>query len=187
MCQGHLRHNSGCERAGNPRYDLYCTHCFKNLFPNDPRTALIRTKSKETTWVNYILTSLPDLDWLWDQTFQVDFWGGCCATRRRIDLRVLVEHPDKGLFWLCIEIDEFQHKSYAADYEEARYNDLFVDFSGRYLFLRINPDSFVRQGVRLNPPFEERCDTVLAEIERALAEGPQSDDLVEVRHYYYDE
>ena len=101
-----------CETIPYPtKYDGYCTHCFSNLFPNDPRTAEIRTKTHEIKWVNALLLNFPDLDWVWDQPIYVDFSGGCCATKRRIDLRVLVDH--NVLYWLCIEIDENQHKSYA--------------------------------------------------------------------------
>ena len=37
----------------------------------------------------------------------VDLDGGCCATKRRIDLRKLINNT-----MLCIEIDEEQHKHY---------------------------------------------------------------------------
>jgi len=41
-----------CPILGNTKYDGYCTHCFSNLFPSDPRTQQIRKKSKEilTIW-----------------------------------------------------------------------------------------------------------------------------------------
>ena len=125
---------------------------------------------------------------MWDKPIYVDFDGGCCATKRRIDLRLLVEHPTKGLFWLCIEIDEnqHQHKYYADEYEESRYNDLFLDFSGRYLFLRVNPDGFSDHGCRQDPPFENRFTTVRDAILQAVDEGPITNDLVEVRHFFYD-
>jgi hypothetical protein len=165
---------------------MYCTHCFGNLFKDDPRTSQIRTKTKETKWVNEILSHLPGLNWVWDKPIYVDFVGGCCSTKRRIDLRLLVEHPQKGLFWLCIEIDENQHKPYAAGYEEGRYNDLFTDFSGRYVFLRVNPDAFRQNGKRVNPPFEERVQEVMGRIRYYLDEGPTSEDLVQVDHFYYD-
>jgi hypothetical protein len=93
---------------------------------------------------------------------------------------VLVDHPEKGLFWLCVEVDEYQHKSYAAEYEESRYQDLFMDFSGRYVFLRINPDSFTKDGVRCSPSFEERREVVLADVKRVVTDGPQTKDLVAV-------
>jgi len=137
-------------------------------------------------WVNEILTQLPLPGWVWDKPIYVDFSGGCCVSKRRIDLRLLVEHPIKGLFWLCIEIDENQHKYYASDYEEERYNDLFVDFSGRYVFLRVNPDSFKIQGHKVDPSFEERFSTVKRAIKIVIENGPLRDNLVEVHHVFYD-
>jgi len=143
-------------------------------------------KSKEIKWVNEILTNIAFQGWVWDKPIYVNFDGGCCATKRRIDLRLLVEHPTKCLFWLCIEIDENQHKTYAVGYEEARYNDLFLDFSGRYLFLRVNPDAFSDHGCRQDPPFEERFEIVRGAILQAIDEGRTTSDLVEVNHFFYD-
>ena len=165
---------------------MYCTHCFKNLFPGDPRTAQIRTNSKEIRYVNYVMTHRPLTGWIWDKPIYVDFMGGCCATKRRVDLRILVDHPDKGLFWLCVEIDEHQHKSYAAGYEDNRYNDLFLDFSGRYVFIRLNPDSFRLGGVRHDPDIDERGPKLVDLIDMYREKGPQTDDLVEVVHLFYD-
>lgn len=137
--------------------------------------------------MNYILSELPVEGWLWDKPLYVDFHGGCCASKRRIDLRILVEHDDQSLFWLGIEIDENQHKSYAADYETDRYNDLFMDFSGKYVFIRINPNGFKQQGKRIDPPFEERVPAVMSLIEDIISNGPRSTDLVEVHHLFYDD
>lgn len=170
---------------------MYCTHCFRNLFKDDPRVAQIRSKSKENLWVNKILGTIqpPDnaSEWVWDKKIWVDFHGGCCESKRRIDLRLLVQHKTKGLFWLCIEIDEHQHKSYAAGYEIARYNDLFMDFSGRYVFLRVNPDPFRCGGKHTDIPFEERFEQVHKAILQFLESGPLTEEqLVEVYHYFYD-
>lgn len=183
-CLGHL--TTTCGHLGNPKYDGYCTHCFKHLFKDDPRVQEIRTKSKETKWVNEILTHLPLEGWVWDKPIYVDFDGGCCATKRRIDLRILVEHPTGGLFWLCIEIDENQHKSYVAGYDAARYNDLFMDFTGKYVFLRVNPDPFRRGEEKVDTPFEERFQHVYDMITSHINDGPQTSDLVEVYHFFYD-
>jgi hypothetical protein len=156
------------------------------MFPHDPRTRGIRTKSKEVAWVSAILQECPGSNWVWDKPIYVDFSGGCCSTKRRIDLRSLVEHKEKGLFWLCIEIDENQHKSRAATYEDTRYNDLFVDFSGRYIFLRVNPDPFRYRGCRSNPPFDQRFQIIKDKIVDLINGGPESTDLVEVHHFFYD-
>ena len=36
-----------------------------------------------------------------DKSFDVDLEGGCCATKRRVDIRKLI-----GNTMLCIEVDE---------------------------------------------------------------------------------
>lgn len=175
-----------CGRRGNPKYDGHCVHCFANLFPGDPRVAQIRTKSKEIKWVNAIMESpeIPDFDWIWDKPIYVDFHGGCCDTKRRIDLRTMVDATI-----LAIEIDEFEHKRYPANDEEARYNNLFLDFSGRYVFLRINPDEFVESasGNIVDPPFEERLAAVCKKINDIVLKIKRGDgdDLVTVHHMFY--
>ena len=178
---------SQCGHKGNSKYDKYCTHCFANVFPNDPRTPLIRKNSKEIKWVSALLQSpiLEGQDWTWDKAFHVDFMGGCCATKRRIDLWALV---DDTIF--AIEIDENQHKDRAPDYEESRYNDLFMHFSGRYIFLRINPDPYKVDGVKQDPSFEDRMAAVedkLAELLADMDEMAEDAELVTVHHLFYDE
>ena len=66
---------------------------------------------------------------------------------------------------LCIEVDENQHKYYDKDDEEARYNDVYMGFSGKFIFIRYNSDSF-RSGIletnkdennkKRDPEFETR-------------------------------
>jgi hypothetical protein len=174
-----------CGRLQNPRYDGYCSHCFRNLFPADPRVKDMRTKSKEIRWVNGLLDSpeLSGYDWRWDKPMYVDFFGGCCATKRRIDLWTLV-----GSTIVAVEIDENQHKDRAPDYEETRYNDLFMDFSGRYVFLRINPDKYKVAGVKSDPDFDTRLEMAIEKLGSILAsfDGGNTD-LVTVHHMFYDE
>ena len=43
---------------------------------------------------------------------------------------------------LCIEIDEKQHKRYIKYGGNIGYDTLFMDFSGKYIFIRYNPDRF---------------------------------------------
>eukprot|EP00877_Chromochloris_zofingiensis_P013165 jgi/Chrzof1/8101/UNPLg00146.t1 len=178
-----------CGYLANPKYDYYCTHCFPHVFPDDPRVAGIQRKTKEIQWVNAIL-QLPVAaahDWVWDKPLYVDFHGGCCATKRRIDLRTLV-----GSVMVAIEIDEDMHKRHAADDEDSRYSDLHMAFSGRFSFLRINSDSYKDNGVKQNPSFALRLaavDKKLSEIMQAAANMPEDDisPLVQVHHIFYDE
>ena len=87
------------------KYDGYCQFCFAHLYPDDERSLFITRKSKELKVVTYLLNIFNDF--IYDKPFYVDLEGGCCATKRRIDLRKLINNT-----MLCIEIDENQHKYY---------------------------------------------------------------------------
>ena len=191
VCKNHC--NITCCQLGNPKYDMYCTFCFPKVFPGDPRVKFIRMKKHEIQWVHAILASglLPDyLEWEWDEKIYVNFHGGCCDSLRRLDLFVII-----GNTIIAIEIDENQHKVHAnTPYENNRYNDLFMTFSGRYVFLRINPDPYKDvNGEKVDPTFEQRfekaivvlkdiVDTVLAGNDEYDADSP----LITVHHMFYD-
>ena len=118
-------YNIPCETWANQKYDRYCTHCFSNLFPDNPKTADIRKKSKRLKVIHHI-TSKYD-SFYHDKTL---FVGDCdCTQRRRIDLRKLINDT-----MLCIKIDENQHKYYNKEKKKARYNDLYMGFSGKFIF-----------------------------------------------------
>ena len=59
-----------------------------------------------------------------------------CTHRRRIDHRKLI-----GNTVLAIETDEFGHKSYDQHDEEIRYDDVYMIHSGKWIFIRFNPDN----------------------------------------------
>lgn len=170
-----------CPVKGNKRYDGFCTHCFSHLFPSHPKTAQIRKKSKELQVVSHI-TSKYD-GFLHDKPLYVNLSGGCCLSKRRIDLRKLVNGT-----MLCIEIDESQHKGYCRIDERARYDDLFMDFSGKYIFIRYNPDKYSMNGVNKNPSFSTRMRALEVEIEKHVGRIKDGDnqELVEVHHLHYD-
>jgi hypothetical protein len=175
-------HEIPCPTIGNPYYDYYCTHCFAHLFPDHLKTANIRKKSKELKVVNYISSRYEGF--LHDKPLYVDLNGGCCPSRRRIDLRKLV-----GNTLFCIEIDEHQHRGYCQLDEENRYNDLFVDFSGKYIFIRYNPDKFKDdKGKRRNPKFETRMEALETEIEKNTLriDREENKELLEIHHLFFD-
>ena len=125
--------------------DRFCTHCFANLFPDVLRTLTIHKKSKELQVVAHIASTYDGF--VHDRPLYVDLEGGCCSTKRRIDLRKLINNT-----MLCI--DENQHKSYIKQDEEHRYDDLFMDFSGKYIFIMDNPDPYKdADGKKRNPNF----------------------------------
>jgi hypothetical protein len=47
-------YKTGCRQRGNRKYGGFCTHCFANAFPDDPKTEGIRKKSKELRIINHI-------------------------------------------------------------------------------------------------------------------------------------
>jgi hypothetical protein len=67
------------------------------------------------------------------------YTGNCnCSHRRRIDHRKLI-----GNTILAIETDEFGHRGYDAKDEDIRYDDVYMIHSGKWIFIRFNPDTNV--------------------------------------------
>ena len=176
-------YNTGCRTYGNRKLNGFCCHCFVNIFPDDPRALSVRKKSKEIQVVSHILSKFDGF--IHDKPFYIDIEGGCCATKRRIDLRKLINNT-----MLCIEIDEDQHKSYIKTNETIRYDDLFMDFSGKYIFLRYNPDKFIDKfGKSKNPFFDTRMEVLEQSVIRHVnrIEEGENIDLIEIHHIFYDE
>ena len=48
-------YNTGCKSRGNRKLNGFCSHCFVNLFPEDPRALTVRKKSikRNTGCVTY--------------------------------------------------------------------------------------------------------------------------------------
>ena len=91
---------------------------------------------------------------------------------------------------LCIEIDEHQHKSYIKESETSRYDDLFMDYSGKYIFIRYNPDKFIdKYNISKNPFFETRTDVLEHAIEKHInrINNYENNELLELYHLFYDE
>lgn len=178
-------YNIQCDIEGNKKYDGFCTHCFANLFPDNPKTKMIRTKSKELQVVNYISTRIKGF--YHDKPLYVNLNDpGCdCSSKRRIDLRKLI-----GNTMLCIEVDENQHRGYCEIDEEKRYNELVSDFTGNWVFIRYNPDKYKdSHGKCRNPKMEKRLEKLLKETKRYVEkiENGGNTDLIEIFHLYFDE
>ena len=166
---------------GNTKYKGYCTPCYQHLFPNDPLTLQIRSKTKEIAVRDFININF--------EGFQHDkpLWtGNCdCSHRRRIDHRKLI-----GNTLLCIETDENQHKDYNETDEEIRYDDLFMLHGGKFIYIRFNPDKFKgKNGKSLNPMIYTRLPFLKEEIEKQIKriENEENKDLLEIIKLYYDE
>ena len=172
-----------CRTYANRKLNGYCSHCFVNIFPDDPRALTVRKKPKELQVATHIFSKYEGFKN--DKPFYVDLEGGCCQTKRRIDLRKLINNT-----MLCIEVDEDQHRRYIKNDERNRYDDLFMDFSGKYIFIRYNPDKFIdKYGKSKNPMFNTRMEVLETSINKHTEriENYENKDLVEIHHLFYDE
>lgn len=132
-----------CSTTGNRMYRGYCTYCFQYEFPDDPLSIGIRKKTKETQVRQFLDEHFPKM-FIHDK--QLSTHINCdCTVRRRPDHRCLIDGT-----MLCIETDENQHKSYSEMDEEARYNDLTMSFTGKWVYIRYNPDRYRDKDGRSN-------------------------------------
>ena len=158
------------------KHDGYCTHCFKNMFPDDPRTLVIRTKSKELLVKQFL--SENHTGFIHDNVLETRHCD--CSHRRRIDFRMLINNT-----LLCVEVDENQHSSYMTD--EIRYNDLYMSFSGKFIFIRFNPDNYRIDGVLKKTQMKTRLNSLSGEINKHITRIEQEDntELLEIHKLYY--
>jgi len=158
-------------RSGSKNYDGYCATCFKREFPEDPRSKVIYAHTKEIRVRNAINEHFEGF--LHDKPL---YTGHCdCTMRRRIDHRKLI-----GSTLLCIETDEFAHRGYDPLDEEIRYNDLYMVHSGKWIFIRFNPDG---KGVDI----EDKLDYLIEEIRSQISriENEESIELLEIVKLFY--
>ena len=158
-------------RCGSPAYDGYCATCFKRLFPNDERSKVVYEHTKEMRVRNEINAHFEGF--IHDKPL---YTGGCkCTHRRRIDHRKLI-----GATLLCIETDEFAHARYDEKDEELRYDDLYMVHSGKWIFIRFNPDG---KGVDMVDKLERLIDEIQTQIDRI--ERDENTELLEVIKLFY--
>jgi len=64
-----------------------------------------------------------------------------------------------------------------------------MDFSGKSIFIRFNPDSFIRNGERQNPDLQTRLpaleDEILKQVDRV--KNYENKKLVDIVHLFYDQ
>ena len=158
-------------RCGWDKYDGYCATCFKRLFPEDERSKVIYTHTKEIRVRNAINDKFDGF--IHDNPL---YTGDCdCTHRRRIDHRKLI-----GNTILAIETDEFGHRDYDKKDEEIRYNDLYMIHSGKWIFIRFNPDGDKR--VDMEDKLENLIDTIAEQIGRI--ENEENQELLEIIKLY---
>jgi len=158
-------------RRSSKKYDGHCATCFKRNFPDDPRSKVIYAHTKEIQVRNTINENFEGF--IHDKPL---YTGGCdCTHRRRIDHRKLINAT-----LLCIETDEFAHSRYDKKDEEIRYDDLYMIHSGKWIFIRFNPDG---KGVDIEDKLDKLIEEITIQIERI--EKDDNTELVEIVKLYY--
>lgn len=159
-------------RAGTSKYDGYCITCFKRIFPEDPRSKVIHSHNKEMMVRNTINANFDGF--VHNRPL---YTGGCdCTHRRRIDHRKLINSTI-----LAIETDEFGHRGYNQKDEEIRYDDVYMIHSGKWIFIRFNPDDNVSK-VDISDKLEKLVETIEDCIVRI--ENDCNTELVEIIKLY---
>lgn len=161
-------------RGGNSKYDGYCATCFKRVFPNDPRSTVIYEHTKEIQVRNAIIETFDGF--IHDTPL---YTGNCnCTHRRRIDHRKLI-----GNTILAIETDEYAHRAYDEKDEEIRYDDLYMIHSGKWIFIRFNPDKTRTQHTDIEDRIVVLLDVMKNQIDRIYLE--ENKELVEIINLFY--
>ena len=181
-CLGLINDADVCpfDSRGSKKYNDYCAECFRRNFPTHPLTFQIRSKTKEIAVRDYINANFEGF-----QHDKIMTTSHCdCSIKRRIDHRYLINNT-----LLVVETDENQHNSYDKMDEEIRYDDLYMAFSGKWIYIRFNPDKYIsNKGIRKNPTIASRLPILKEEIERQISriKNNENTELLERIYMYYD-
>ena len=181
-CPGLINDAGVCpfDSGGNTKYNDYCAECFRRNFPTHPLTFQIRSKTKEIAVRDYINANFEGF-----QHDKIMTTSHCdCSIKRRIDHRYLINNT-----LLVVETDENQHKSYDKMDEEIRYDDLYMAFSGKWIYIRFNPDKYIsNKGIRKNPTIASRLPILKKEIQNQISriKNNENTELLERIYMYYD-
>jgi hypothetical protein len=176
-----------CENWIDPHYaikklDDYCSRCFQQKFPLDPRTQNLYSKTKEIIVRDFINIHYDGFQHDKPLEYAID----CdCNHNRRVDHRKLFKNT-----MLCIETDENQHKFYNREDEMNRYHDLFMAFSCKFIFIRFNPDKYKNShGNIRNPDMANRLDELKTMIDNQIEriECEVNTEPLEVHYLFFDE
>ena len=160
-------------RSGNSsKYDGYCATCFKRCFPADARSQQIYAHTKEIMVRNIINENFEGF--IHDRPL---YTGNCdCTHRRRIDHRKMI-----GNTILAVETDEFGHRGYDKTDEEIRYDDVYMIHSGKWIFIRFNPDTNVSK-----VDIDDKLDTLIETMNECIVriERDENTELIEITKLY---
>ena len=85
---------------------------------------------------------------------------------------------------LAIETDEFGHRGYDMKDEEIRYDDLYMIHSGKWIFIRFNPDNNIdKNDTDIEDKLEILIQTMNKHIKRI--EDEENTELIEIHRLYY--
>ena len=158
-------------RCGKKKYDGYCATCFKQVFPDDERSKVVYSHTKETLVRNAINDKFRGF--IHDRPL---YTGNCdCTHRRRIDHRKMI-----GNTVLAIETDERGHSGYDEKDEIIRYDDLYMIHSGKWIFIRFNPDGDKK--IDMEDKLEKLIDTIAEQASRI--ENDENENLLEIIKLY---
>jgi hypothetical protein len=156
-------------RGGSSKYDGYCATCFKRIFPDDVRSKVIYLHTKEIMVRNAINSNFEGF--VHDKPL---YTGNCdCTHRRRIDHRKLI-----GNTILAIETDEFGHRSYDPKDEKIRYDDLYMIHSGKWIFIRFNPDNNISK-----VDIDDKIDVLIDKIKECISRIQNEENLELLKIY----
>ena len=158
-------------RSGNRKYDGHCATCFKRIFPTDPRSKVIYEHTKEILVRNALNEIYPG-KFLHNHPI---YTGQCCTHLRRTDHRMQINET-----LLCVETDEHAHSGYDKRDEEIRYDDLYMAYSGKWIFIRFNPDG---RGVDMEDKLARLMEEVEAQTGRI--EREENTELLEIVKLFY--
>jgi hypothetical protein len=167
-------------RCGDSKYDGYCATCFKRVFPDDPRSKVIYSHTKEIRVRNaiseYSETNKEFEGFIHDRPLYTE---NCdCTHKRRIDHRKLF-----GNTILAVETDEFRHRGYDEYDEEIRYDDLYMIHSGKWIFIRFNPDRTRTDKTDIKDRITQLLEEMENQIERI--KNDENEELVEIIKMFY--
>jgi hypothetical protein len=89
---------------------------------------------------------------------------------------------------LCIEVDENQHRYYPKYDDFIRYNEILCDFTGKFIFIRYNPDKYKVNNIVINTNIDDRLNELSNEVERQInrIHRDENEDLLEIIYLFYD-
>jgi len=84
---------------------------------------------------------------------------------------------------LAVETDEFRHEGYDEYDEEIRYDDLYMIHSGKWIFIRFNPDNTRTDKTDI----EDRITQLLEEMDKQIEriKNDENEELVEIIKMFY--